>query len=48
MTYRTNTWPYRVGDGDLTGFVNVELRVLTYDITDHGGSQDMFQMLKNK
>ena len=48
MTYRRNTYPYSVGDGHLTGFVNVELRVLTYDITDRGGSQDVFQMLKNK
>ena len=48
MTYRPNASPYSVGDGYLTGFVEIELRVLTYDIVDGGTGQDLFKMLKNR
>lgn len=45
MTFRRNTFPYFVGDGDLSGFLEIELRTLTYEITDRGVGTDILDAL---
>lgn len=45
MTFRQKTYPYSVGDGYLSGFVEIEMRTLTYEIVERDVGSDVLDAL---